>query len=237
LWRTSAASVSEPWQAVGVGPHRKLNKDERGFSLVDMLVGTAIAVVVLTMAIMMARDLERAYAAQMDDAGAREEAQYAVDWIEQMLRSAGSNPYTIGTSPCPTAGTLFQPIRLDPNLNLVNDDIRLNSDVNPPNGRLGGAAGACTESNEDVTIAYDAQNRTITLRDNNTGGGQSLPMTDTLITGLLYTYLDSNRVVTTNPNAIAFVRIAVTAQSRTRDPRTRQFPTYTVTGEVRVRAR
>ncbi|MBI1873490.1 MAG: hypothetical protein HYZ58_07000 [Acidobacteria bacterium] len=212
-------------------------KDQRGFSLVDMLVGTAIAVVVLTMAIMMARDLERAYAAQMDDSGAREEAQYAAEWIEQMLRSAGSNPYTIGTSVCPVAGTLFLPIRMDPNLNGVNDDIRINADVNPPNGRLGGAVGACTESNEDVTIAFDAQASTITFRDNNTGGGQSLPMTDTLITNLLFTYLDSNRVATTNPNTVAFVRVSVTAQSRTRDPRTRLFPNYTVTSEVRVRAR
>lgn len=214
----------------------RILKDERGFSLVDMLVGTAIAVVVLTMAIMMARDLERAYAAQMDDSGAREEGQYAAEWIEQMLRSAGNNPYDITATTCPGAGT-FQPVRIDPNGNGVNDDIRINADINPPNRRLGGIAGACTESNEDVTIAHDAAARTITLRDNNTGGGQSVPMTDTLITNLLFTYLDSNRVATAVAANVAFIQIAVTAQSRTRDPRTRQFPTYTVNGEARVRAR
>ena len=57
------------------------------------------------------------------------------------------------TTPCPAAGTPFQAIRFDPNANGQNDDIRLQMDANPTNGLIGGAAGACNETNEDVTIA------------------------------------------------------------------------------------
>lgn len=210
-------------------------RDERGFSLVDLLVGMAIAVVVLFMAIVMTRNLERAYAAQMDDSGAREEAQYAVEWIERALRAAGSNPYGVTVSTCPFPGTLFVPIRPDPDNDGVHDDIRINADINPPNSRLGGVFGSCTEQGEDITIAHNPEARTITLRDNATR--QTVTMSDTVITGLQFTYLTGARTATTTPSAIVFVQARVTAQSRTADPRTRRYPTYTAQTEVRVRAR
>ena len=64
-----------------------------------------------------------------------------------------------------------QAIRFDPNGNGQDDDIRIQTDSNPTDGLFGGIVGTCNQSNEDVTIAYNAGGNTITVRDNVTGGG------------------------------------------------------------------
>ena len=62
-------------------------------------------------------------------------------------------------------------------------------------------------------------------------------MTDSVITGLQLTYLDSNRVATADPAAIAFVGVAVTAQATQMNANTGGFDTITLNSEVRLRSR
>ena len=152
------------------------------------------------------------------------------------MRSAGSNPYAITVSNCPVAGTAFVPLRLDPNANGLDDDLRINADVGLPNGLLGGDAGACVDADEDITIAFDAATQTITRQDNNLDAAP-IPMTDSVITGLQLTYLDSDRVATADPAAIAFVGVAVTAQATQMNANTGGFDTITLNSEVRLRSR
>jgi hypothetical protein len=125
---------------------------------------------------------------------------------------------------------------LDPDGDGVHDDVRIQADVNPPNGVLLGLAGACTEQGEDVTIEHDPAALTLTQRDMAVAGG-AVPVTDGVFTQLLFTYLTTNRTVTTTPGAIAYVRIDLTARSRGLDIYTGQFDTFTYRSEVRVRAR
>ena len=136
--------------------------DERGFTLVELMVGSLVALMVMGAAVMVTSQVQRGYARQLEAAGTAEEARYAVDWIARELKLAGSNPYDITVSDCPRAGTNFLPIQLDPNGNGINDDLRIHMDVGMPNGLLGGSAGACGEPNEDITIAYDPATQTIT---------------------------------------------------------------------------
>ena len=107
---------------------------------------------------------------------------------------------------------------------------------NEPNGLLGGDVGACTEADEDVTIAHDPVANTITLRDNNIDPAPVV-MTDTSISALLFTFLDVNRAVTADPNAVAFVGVSVTAQAQEMNAQTGLFDTTTLTSEVRLRSR
>ena len=116
------------------------------------------------------------------------------------------------------------------------DDVRLQADINPPKGLLGGIGGVCNETGEDVTIAHDPTARTSTLLDNNVGGDPT-PMTDSVITGLRFAYLDANRAPTTVAAAAAFVRVLVTATTPNAS-RARGTPdSVTLTTEVRVRTR
>ena len=207
---------------------------QRGFSLVELLIATLVGSATLGAAVLITDQVSRGYTSQLDGAMVQEEARFALTWIEEALRSAGTNPYGIAASNCPAAGTAFRAIRRDPNGNAVMDDIRIQADVNPPNALLGGLAAACGEADEDITIAHDPAAQTITVLDNNLGGAPT-PMTDGVITQLQFTHLDANRVVTANENAIAFVQVAVTAQGPNRDRQLGQPATVTLTSEVRIR--
>jgi len=212
-----------------------VTRNESGFSLVELLVAMTISILVVGGAAALGTQVQGSYRSQMEAATAQQEGRYAIDFIEKYLRAAGNNPYRVTTTPCPAAGTPFQAIRFDPNANGQNDDVRLQMDANPTNGLIGGAAGACNETNEDVTIAYNPANFSITVRDNISGVTET--RTDRAIAGLQFVYRNPSRVVTATAAQVAFVETRVTVRTKI-DDRNLQAPvTYVVSSEVRVRSR
>ena len=218
------------------GGNRTL-RDARGFTLVEFMIACLITTAVLGGTVMLASQLQQGYSTQLDDVLVEQEVRYALDWITRILRSAGSNPYGVETSPCPVVGTPFQEIRLDPDGDGMDNDIRIQADVSPPNGILGGnVAGTCTEEGEDVTIAHDADASTITLQDNNIDDAPEA-MTEPIITELEFRYLDSARNVTDDADLIAFVQVQVTGRSKTFNTILGQHPETTLNTEVHIRIR
>jgi Tfp pilus assembly protein PilW len=205
-----------------------------GFSLVELLVAMTISILVVGGAAALGAQVQSSYRAQMEAATAQQEGRYAIQWIERYLRAAGNNPYRVLTTPCPATGTPFQAIRFDPNGNGQQDDIRLQMDANPTNGLIGGAAGACNEPNEDVTIAFNGSN-SITLRDNITGITDT--RTDRVIAGLQFIYRNPQRAITTNPAQVAFVETRVTVRTKIDDGNLGAPVTAVVSSETRVRSR
>lgn len=201
---------------------------QAGFSLVELLIALVVSSATLGAAVVLTGKISRGYTTQLDTSAIQDEARYALELVENALLPAGSNPYNMANT-CPGGGTPFQGIQPDPNGNAILDDVRIQCDARP-NGQL------CGEPGEDITIAHDAAARTITFQDNGVGGPVT-PLTDSVISLLRFTYLDANRVVTVNPAAITFVQIAVTAQAANRDQDLGQATQYTLTSEVRVRAR
>jgi Tfp pilus assembly protein PilW len=209
---------------------------EGGFSLVELLMASTISVAIMGSIVLVTSQLQRSYYSLLDGAAVQQEGRFAIDWIARTLVSAGNNPIMITVSPCPSTGNTFRAIRRDPNGDGVQSDIRIHSDLNG-NGLLGGlATDACTEANEDITIALDTTNNTITKRDNNTDAA-ALAMTDTVITGLTFTYLDCNRATTALDAGVCFIRVAVISRTPTLNNNTGQQTTFTETAEVRVRTR
>jgi prepilin-type N-terminal cleavage/methylation domain-containing protein len=215
---------------------RSARGNAAGFTLIELLIAMGLSSVVLGSAVMLSTGVQRTAAHQSDDAAVQQDARYALDWIRQTIVSAGSNPYNASTTACPAAGTVFTALRLDPNGNGVQDDIRVQADVNPPNGLIQGAPGLCNEPGEDVTIAYDPANKTLTRLDR---ARESTPVavTDAVVTGLTFTYLTGAGVVTTNPSAIASVRVTLTGRSRARNPYTRAPSTFVYEATIRLRSR
>lgn len=211
-------------------------RDAKGFTLVELLLAMAISATVLGTALLLTTQVQRSYATQVDGASVQQEARYAMDWITRALQSAGSNPADITVSACPAAGTAFRSIRRDPNANGIQDDIRIHADIGPPNGLLGGLGGACNEAGEDLTIAHDAVNRTITRRDNNLDAA-AVAMSANVITQLQFQYIRASGAVAVTDDQIATVRVTVAARTPSIDPYTGQFVTYTLTSDVRVRSR
>ena len=225
-----------------VAPHQqgggdRTLRDARGFTLVEFMIACLITTAVLGGTVMLASQLQQGYSTQLDEVVVEQEVRFALDWITRLLRSAGSNPYSINTSPCPVVGTPFQALRLDPDGDGMDDDIRIQADISPPNGILGGdVAGTCTEEGEDVTIAHDADASTITRQDNNIDADPEA-MTEPIITELEFTYLDSARNVTANEDLIAFVQVQVTGRSKTYNTILGENPETTLNTEVHVRIR
>ena len=195
---------------------RRSVRHDGGFTLVEFMIAMAITTAALGGTVALATQIQQSYTTSLDDVAVEQEVRYSLDWIARYLRSAGSNPYSCA---------VFQPIWMDPDGDGNDDDIRLQADINPPNG-------VCTESEEDVTIAHDAVNRTITL---NTGAG-AVAMTDPIITNVQFTYLDAARNPTANEANVTYVGVAVTGQSEGRSATT-GFTQFTLSAEVRLRAR
>lgn len=207
-----------------------------GSSLLELMITMGISVGVLGASTMLAGQVQSRYQVVAESASAKQEARYAIDLISRYLRSAGNNPLAVSISPCPVAGTPVTGIRMDPDGDGQHDDIRLQSDIAPTNGRIGGSAGNCTEANEDVTIAYDAAASTITIEDHNVADGPEA-RTDAVISGLEFVYRDGAHAITAVANNIAFVEIVVTARSRVNDPATNAPMTHVLRADLRVRNR
>lgn len=208
----------------------------RGFTLAELLVAMALGSLVVGGAVLLTGQMQKSYGSQIDGAAVQQEARYAMDWISRTLVSAGSNPTRITVSDCPLAGTAFRSISRDPNADGVHNDVRVHADVNPPNGLLGGLAGACIETGEIITIAHDAANRTITRQDHSVDAA-AVSMSDTVITQLLFQYFTANGAVAATNETVARVRVTITASTPTVDAYTNQPVTFTTSADVRLRAR
>jgi Tfp pilus assembly protein PilW len=179
--------------------------------------------------------MQSTYRVQLEAAAAQQEGRFALQWIERYLRAAGNNPYRVQTTACPVAGTPVRAIRFDPNGNGLNDDIRVQTDSSPTDGIFGGLAGACNQANEDVSIQFDAANNLLRLRDNITGVATA--RSDSIVEGLEFIYRNPSRVVTANPENVAFIETRLRVRTKIDDQHLGDQFVQTVSSEIRVRVR
>jgi Tfp pilus assembly protein PilW len=211
-------------------------RDERGFTMIELMIATLVSLTVLASAASVISAVQNTYVHQMDDATVEQESRFAMDFIRRTLEQAGSNPYNISfsvASPCP--GTGFQGIRMDPNGNTQPDDIRVQADVGTPDGLLIGTSGNCTQANEDVTIAFDSATSTITRYDRGTDAGP-LAWTDGVFTNLEFEYFDDSMTVTTDPDLVRVIRVTVTGRSRSARPGVSEGTTFELESDVRLKS-
>lgn len=196
---------------------------EGGFTLAEFMVAALIMTIVLGGTVALATQIQQAYGTQLDDVAVEQEARFALDWIARDLRSAASDPYNI------IADALE--VWIDPNGGLdVDDSIRVQADVNPPDGDL-------LDERENITIALDSVNSVITRQDPNAADPAALAMTEAIFTDLSFAYLNAAHVATAVPGLVAYVQVQVTAQSKARNLFTGEFTTSTLATEVRLRTR
>lgn len=217
---------------------RSFLRGEGGFSLVEMMIAAGLTMAVVGAAVALSTGVQNVYSYELDDAAVQQEARFALDWITRTIAAGASNPYDItaagaATDSCAGDAPGFQ---LDPDNDDIDDDIRVLADVNPPNGLVAGPSDCDPEEGgEDVTIAYDSDTDTITRQDVALDVS-AVAMTDNVVAGLAFTYLDSSRSATTETADIAYVQISLTVQSKSRNPITGDYTSYTYESEVRVRS-
>lgn len=215
---------------------RSTAASQAGFTLAELLVALAVGSMVVGSAVMLTGQMQKSYGSQIDGAAVQQEARYAMDWITRALLSAGSNPTRILVGDCVSAGTPFRAIRRDPNADGVHNDVRIHSDIRPPNGLLGGAAGVCNEADEIITIAHDVANSTITRHDPSVGTA-AVPMSDRVITQLQFAYLTANGATAVSDDAVSTIRVTITARTPAINYYTGQPVSFTLESTVRMRLR
>lgn len=209
---------------------------ERGFTLVELLVASGVSVIILGGAVALTSQMQEGYRRQIEASAAEQEGRYALEWIGKLIRGADNNPFNVVSTDCPTAGTAYAAIRFDPDGDLVDNDIRLQTDSNPPDGQVGGVLGACDQANEDVTITLDAANDVILFYDENLGVPASI-RTDAVIEDLHFIYRDAAHAVTAISANVRYVDVQITIRTRTVDSSSGAPLTRVLSSEVRVRSR
>ena len=207
---------------------------QAGFSMIELLIAMLITVVVLGSALTVVGGAQNTYRHQLEDVTVEQEGRFALDFIRRAIEPAGSFPYDENVSACtPTV----QGIWMNPDGLNGNDDIRIRADAGVPDGYIRGLASPadCTQENEDVTIAHNSVSKTITRYDR-AADAAPVAWTDGIFTSLLFEYFDSNMVATVSADSVRVVRVTVTGQSRQRD-QTGRFATFTLTSDVRLRAK
>jgi Tfp pilus assembly protein PilW len=220
-------------------------RNDRGFTLIELLVAATNMFLALGAAVALTQQVQNGYRRQLEDSAAEQEGRYALDWIGRYLRSADNNPYAKTTTNCPNNNTNIRGITFDPDNDDLDDDVRIMTDSNPPDGVFGGVgpgAGTanCAQANEDVTISHDAVNNTVVFLDNNTGNVVST-RTDTVIDDLRFVFKDSGRNVlntaAANPANVTWVETRLQIRTRTIDASSGQPLTRWISSDVRVRSR
>jgi Tfp pilus assembly protein PilW len=215
-------------------------RDDRGFTLVELLVASVCTVIVLGGAVAIAGQVQAGYRRQIEDSVGEQEGRYALEWINRYLRSVGNNPFNVTISNCPSSNTAFEGLIPD---STSSSTLTIQSDSNPPDGLIGGTTGNCTEANEHVTISFDDTTHTIQFQDN---ASAATTRTDAVIDGLEFIYYTSAKETwpdhDPNPSApdtdnIFYVQTNITLRTRTVDASTGGPSTRTLSSIVRVRSR
>ena len=82
-------------------------RDERGFTLVELLVASVCTIILLGGAVALSSQIQNGYRRQIEDSAGEQEARYALEWVNRYLRSVGNNPFNVTQSDCPGANTTF----------------------------------------------------------------------------------------------------------------------------------
>jgi len=143
-------------------------RDQRGFTLADMLVGMVLAVVAGAGAVTFISAQSRAMRVQAGQADLNDSSRGTVELMAREIRLAGYWPCgSSATAPCPGACPLVGGSGRGIVTGATATFVRFQADLDG-NGVIGTAAAAT----EDVTYQYDAANTKVT-RTTGSGGGAS----------------------------------------------------------------
>jgi len=209
----------------------KPKQNESGFSLMELTVALLMLTAVMGIAFMLLNRFQQAYRYEEAYADAQRNARFAVARLNEIIRSAGTNP-TANTTVNPTNfAALLAPTTVTGTA-ISSSSLQLRSDLNGDtlNTARVSASSDVIVTSENVTLRLDAANRRIMMDDNTIVPPLSLPIADN-IRGLKFT--DPNGASNTN-KAIQVQVVAVPAGITDGDPRYREV-TYNATIRLRNR--
>jgi len=185
--------------------HMRKWVNEQGFTLMELLVVTVIAGVVMAAIYTTYYSQQKSYVAQEQVAGMQQNLRAAMLFMEREIRMAGCDP---------TGNADAEIITADSNSTHFTMDIRGTSEGSDPDGDT-------DDTNEDITYTlYDYNGDTVNDLGRNTGAGNRLIAEN--IDALDFVYLDEAGIPIATPVAhlstIRSVQITIVARTGRGDP-------------------
>lgn len=169
--------------------------NERGFTLVELMIGLAISLVLMGVAVSVFNVQRKSYSLQEQVTEMQQNVRAGMDMMVREVRMSGYDPVNAGFVGIGTNTTALLQILAD-----------LDGD------------GTTTASNEDITYRYYNANDATYPRQikRNTGGGFQ-PLAEN-IDAFNFSYYDGNGVATTTASGIRQIRITITGRTAKADP-------------------
>ena len=171
-----------------------LKNNEQGFTLVELVIGLAISLILMGVAVSIFNVQRKSYSLQEQVTEMQQNVRATMDMMVREIRMAGYDPTESGFVGIGTNTTTLLQILADLDGN-----------------------GTSTDTNEDITYRYyDASDATPLEIKRNTGGGFQ-PFAEN-IDGCNFLYYDGNGIATTTVSSIRQIRITVTGRTDKSDP-------------------
>ena len=171
--------------------------NERGFTIIELVVGLAISLILLGVAVKIFLVQQRSYSVQEQLSEMQQNIRSAMDMIVRETKMAGYNP----------AGAIFDGIEYD----ATKTQLRILADLD--------GDGTTTGTNEDITYKYyDNTDDDYPLQiKRKSGSGYFQPLAEN-ITEFTFSYLNADGVGTTTSTAIRQIKITITGRTDKPDP-------------------
>ena len=145
-------------------PHRE---NESGFSLLEITVALMVMTVVLGIAFMLLNRFQQSYRYEEIYADAQRNARFAVARLNEIIRSAGTNP-TANTTVNPTNFVTLLPPTTTSGTAITSSSLQLRSDLNGDtlNTTTISSNSDVIVTSENLTLRLDAANSRIVMDDN-----------------------------------------------------------------------
>jgi type IV pilus assembly protein PilW len=172
-----------------------LKNNEQGFTLVELVIGLAISLILMGVAVSIFNVQRKSYSLQEQLTEMQQNVRATMDMMVREIRMAGYDPTESGFVGIGTNTTTLLQILADLDGN-----------------------GTSTDTNEDITYRYYNANDATYPRQikRNTGGGFQ-PFSEN-IDGCDFLYYDGNGIATTTASSIRQIRITVTGMTDKQDP-------------------
>lgn len=208
----------------------KSARSEAGFSLMEVTIALMVLTVVMGIAFTLLTRFQRSYRYEEAYADAQRNARFAMARLNEIIRTAGTNP-TANTSVNPTNFIALLAPTTTSGAAVSSSSLRLKSDLN--GDTLNNAdikEGDVLVTSEDVTLRFDSANGQILMDNNTKSPPESITIADN-IRSIKFT--DPNGAIYTN-KVIQVQLVAVPSGIATGDPAYREV-TYSTTIRLRNR--
>jgi Tfp pilus assembly protein PilW len=205
-------------------------KHQSGFSLLEVTIALMMLTTVVGIAFSLLNRFQQSYRYEEAYADAQRNARFAMARLNEVIRSAGTNP-TATTAVNPTDFAVLLPPTSTSGTAVSSSSLRLKSDLNGDTHNTSSlSAGDVIVTSEDVTLQLNQTTSQIVMVDNTPTGSGAIPIADNI---RAITFTDPDGASKTN-KAIQVSLVAIPSGVAAGDPRYREV---NYTGVIRLRNR